>query len=86
VVLSVFAPRIATLVLFATAGLARATGALPRWLVWLTYGVGLVEFFSLSLTITVFYLVPAWIALVSVVLLVRRPQHAFEMGAGPPAP
>ena len=34
VVLSVFAPRIATLIMFSTASLGRATGALPNWLIW----------------------------------------------------
>jgi hypothetical protein len=48
VVLSVFAPRVATLVMFATASLGRATGALPRWLVWLTYGVGAAEFVNVT--------------------------------------
>jgi len=78
-VLSVFAPRIATLVMFSTAGLGRATGALPRWLVWLTYGLGVVELVNVTIATPTIYLMPAWIALVSIVLLVRRPAHAFEL-------
>lgn len=78
-VLSVFAPRVATLVMFSTASLARATGALPRWLVWLTVVVGIVEFVNVTIAAPTIYLVPAWVGLVSVVLLVRHPRRAFEL-------
>lgn len=81
VVLSVFAPRIATLVMFSTASLGRATGALPTWLVWLTYVVGIVELVNVSIATPTVYVMPAWIALVSVVLLVRRPPHGFDLHA-----
>lgn len=76
--LSVFAPRIATLVMFSTASLARATGALPRWLIWLTYAVGVIEFVNVSVSTPTIYLVPAWVGLVSVVLLVRQPPQPTE--------
>lgn len=80
-VLSVFLPRVATLVMFSTASLGRATGALPRWLVRVTFGIGLFELLNVTVDTPTIFLVPAWIALVSVVLLVRRPAHAFELGA-----
>jgi hypothetical protein len=72
--LSVFAARVATLVMFATASLALRTGAFPRWLVVVTYVVGVAEFVSVTFAQPTLYLFPAWIALVSLVLLVRRPQ------------
>lgn len=72
VLLSVFAPRVATLVMFSTASLGRRTGALPRWLVVVTYLVGTVEFVSITLAEPTLYVFPAWIALVSLVMLVRR--------------
>lgn len=78
-VLSVFVPRVATLVMFATAGLGRATGALPRWLVVTTYVVGIASFVNVTIARPSVYVVPAWVALVSIVLLVRRPAHGFEM-------
>jgi hypothetical protein len=71
-VLAVFAPRIATLVMFSTASLGRATGALPRWLVWLTFALGVVELVNVTVSTPTIYLMPAWMALVSIVLLVRR--------------
>lgn len=79
VALSVCAPRLATLVMFSVASLGRATGALPRWLVWLTYAVGVVEFVNVSISTPTIYVLPAWIALVSVVLLVRRPPQGLEL-------
>jgi hypothetical protein len=76
VMLGVFASRVAALVVLSTSTLGLRTGALPRWLVLVGYlaGVGIllnVTFFTPSV-----YAFPAWIAVVSVVLLIRRtPQH-----------
>jgi uncharacterized membrane protein len=83
VVLSVFLPRVATLVMFSTAGLGRATGGLPRWLVLVTYGVGLFEFVNVTVATPTVFVVPAWIALVSIVLLVRPPARAFALDEPP---
>ena len=74
--LAVFAPRAATLVILSTAALGRVTRALPRWLVWLSYVVGIAEFVNVTVSTPTIYVFPAWIALVSVVLLVRRPTLA----------
>lgn len=82
-VLSVFAPRVATLVMFSTAALARTTRALPRWLIVLTYLVGLVEFVNVTISTPAVYVFPAWIALVSVVLLARpHPRRDSENVVG----
>jgi hypothetical protein len=81
VILSVFAPRVATLVMFSTASLGRATGALPTWLVWLTYVIGAVEFVNVSIATPTVYVMPVWIALVSIVLLIRRPARGFRLEA-----
>jgi hypothetical protein len=86
VVLSVFLPRVATLVMFSTASLGRATGGLPRWLVVVTFAIGLFELVNVTLSTPTIFLVPAWIALVSVVLLVRHPAHAFELDEPTDAP
>lgn len=83
-VLSVFLPRIATLVMFSTASLGRSTGALPSWLVWLTYAVGTFEFVNVTISAPAVYVVPAWVGLVSVVLLVRHPGR--EHGTAEAAP
>jgi uncharacterized membrane protein YkvI len=79
VVLAVFAPRIATLVMLSTASLGRATGALPNWMVALTYVIGVLAFVNVSVATPTVFAVPAWIALVSVVLLVRRPPQGFDL-------
>lgn len=78
-VLSIAVPRVATLVMLSTASLGRATGAMPRWLVILTYVIGIFEFVNVTVDSPTIFLVPAWIALVSIVLLVRHPDHAFEL-------
>lgn len=78
VLLSVVLPRVATLVMFSTASLGRATGTLPTWLVVLTYVIGLYELVNVTVDTPTVFLVPAWIALVSVVLLVRHPNRAFR--------
>lgn len=79
VTLSVFAPRIATLVMLSTASLGRATGALPRWLIWLTYAVAVIELVNVTIATPTFYLLPVWIAIVSIVLFVRRPTDTFDL-------
>lgn len=78
VVLTVFLPRVGTLVMLSTASLGRATGALPRWLVIVSVVVGVFELVNVTVSTPTIFLVPGWIALVSVVLLVRRPEHAFR--------
>ena len=75
ILLSVVAPRMATLVIFSTATLARATGALPIWLVWLSYEIGIIEFVNFTVSEPTIYSFPAWIALVSIVMLIRRPTR-----------
>ena len=78
VVLSIFLPRIATLLMFSTAILGRASGALPTWLVVVTGLVGVFELVNVTVSTPSLYVLPAWIATVSVVLLVRHPVGAFR--------
>ena len=78
-VLSVFAPRIATLVMFSTATLGRIAGALPTWVVIVSYVAGIAEFVNVTISKPTLYVFPAWIALVSVVLLVRRPDVSKDV-------
>lgn len=73
VILGVFVPRVATLVMLSTATLSRRAGALPRWLIVLTYVVGIAEFVNITVSTPTLFVFPAWIALVSVVVLVRPP-------------
>ena len=84
IVLSVFSARIATLVMFSLATLARQTGALPTWAVLVTYVVGAVEFVNITLAEPRLYVFPAWIAFVSLLLLVRRVQAIPLPSAGMP--
>jgi len=81
VVLAVFAPRVATLVMFSTAALSRQAGVLPHWLIVVTYVVGVTEFVNVTIATPTLYVFPAWIALVSIVVLVRRPDASTGISA-----
>jgi hypothetical protein len=82
--LSVFAARVATLVMFSTASLGLRTGAFPRWLVVVTYVIGAAEFVNVTIAQPTLYVFPAWIALVSLVLLARRPKIGGRADVGSP--
>jgi hypothetical protein len=71
-ILLVFTPRVATLIMFTSATLSRRAQALPRWMIVLTYIVGVVEFVNVTVAEPVLYVFPAWVALVSVVLFLRH--------------
>jgi len=83
VLISLFTTRVATLVMFSTASLGRQTGALPTWLIVVTLVVGAFEFVNVTIAEPSLYLFPAWIALVSVVLFVRRPGERADAPAAP---
>ena len=53
---------------------------------WLTYLVGAAEFVNVTIAEPTIYVFAAWIALVSVVLLVRRPPRGFELTQSPTSP
>ena len=59
VVLAVFAPRVATLVMFSTASLSRRASALPSWLIVVTYVVGVAEFVNVTIATPTLYVFPA---------------------------
>lgn len=79
ITLSVFAPRFTALVMLSTASLGRATHALPTWLIVASYVLGVVELVNVTVSEPLVFVFPAWLALVSIVLLVRHPSHGFEL-------
>ena len=79
ITLSVFAPRFTALVMLSTASLGRATQALPMWLIVSSYVLGVVELVNVTVSEPLVFVFPAWLALVSVVLLVRHPSRGFEL-------
>ncbi len=82
IVLSLFTPRVGTLVILSASALGLRTGALPRWLVILSYVAGIASFITVTVSHPVVYVMPAWIALVSIVMLV----HGVPQGPAEPAP
>ena len=74
IVLGVFAPRIGSLFIFSLSTLALRTGALPRWLILVSYAVGVAMFVNITMASPNVYMFPAWMALVSIVLLFHPPR------------
>lgn len=70
-VLSLHAPRLAAVFIIATSRLGDRTGALPRWLTLIGYLVGLVMIVNFTVSDPMPFFFPAWVALMSLVLLVR---------------
>lgn len=66
--------RVQALFIFSTSGLGRQTGALPKWLVLSSYVVGLGLLLNTGFRLPVVSVAfPVWVAIVSLVLLIRRP-------------
>jgi hypothetical protein len=80
-VLSVAAPRLGAVFILTTSNLGRRTGALPRWLVVFGLLAGLVMVVDVTFSEPMPYLLPSWVALVSVSLLVRKREGASEAGS-----
>lgn len=68
--LYVYAIRAAAVFMIVASTIGRRTGTLPRWLAFAGYGVALVLLFSVSYYRGVVFVFPAWVATVSVELLV----------------
>ncbi len=69
----VYAVRAAGMYMLTTTGLARAAGVLPRPAVLVSYGLAAVLLASTTFHPVILLVFPAWVLLVSVLLLVRRP-------------
>ncbi len=74
IVMGVIAPRMASLFIFSLSGLALRTGALPRWLVVVSYATGVALFVNVTFATPSIFVFPGWMVLVSLVLLVRHPH------------
>jgi hypothetical protein len=52
------------------------TGVMPRGMAFLTYGLALVLLFTPNLSMWLMLAFPIWVLIVSIFILVRRPQQA----------
>ena len=66
-----FAMRMAAMFVFTTSALGRSAKILPRWFALIGFVVGLFLLFSATLTPTLILVFPAWVAVLSVLLLRR---------------
>lgn len=71
-VMFVFCTRAAALFLFATATIGRRSGVFPRWFSGLGYAIGIALLVVVSFWDWFVLLLPAWVAVVSVFILVRE--------------
>lgn len=71
ILLAILAPRMAALVVLSSSSLGLRTGVLPRWLTVSGYIVGLWLVLDVTFSEPSVYVFPAWIALVSIVLLLK---------------
>jgi hypothetical protein len=72
VVLSMFAPRVATLVILSAASLCRSSHAVPMWVIVVSYILGIAAFVDVTVSEPALIIFPAWMVMISVVLLIRR--------------
>jgi hypothetical protein len=72
ILLGVITPRVASVFIFSLSAAALRTHAFPRWLIVVSYGVGIGMFVDVTFSSPSTYVFPAWIALVSVHLLLGQ--------------
>ncbi len=73
-IVAVFATRMAAMFVITTTSIARSAHVLPRWFVWLSYLLGLVLLLSSSISKLLVLAFPAWLLVLSVLLL-QRARH-----------
>jgi len=75
-ILLMFAMRAASMFVFTTSSIGRATGLIPSWFTWVGYAVGLLLLFTATLATWFALLFPAWVvALCAIVLWQHSARH-----------
>lgn len=69
---SIVSARLEAVFVISTTTVGRLSGAFPRWMVVLSYGVGLVLLLAPLPSLVVTWVFPTWVALISSTLLIRR--------------
>ena len=64
-----FAMRMAAMFVFTTSAIGRSAGILPRWFALIGFGVGLLLLLSAAFTTTLVLVFPAWVLILSIILL-----------------
>jgi hypothetical protein len=81
-IFTVYALRMAAVFQISGATLWLRTGAMPRWMALLTYAVALVFLFTLSQSLWLVMLFPAWVLLVSIYILANRLKEPAARSSG----
>ena len=74
--LYIFGMRVAAVFMAVVSTISLRTAALPRWLAFIGYAVALVLLLGVSFTRWTVLLFPCWVAIVSIVILVRARENA----------
>jgi MFS family permease len=72
---NVYAIRMAAVFMISLGTVWLRTRTMPRWLVWLTYGLALILLFTLSYSLWVTLAFPAWVLVISVYILATSKRH-----------
>lgn len=81
-IVNVYAIRMAGVFMISSGTLWIRTGVMPRWLALLTYGLALVLLLTPNLSGWLILAFPAWVLIISVFILVKRPMSAKVLDAG----
>lgn len=73
---NIYALKMAAVFMISLSTLWLRTGVMPRWLCFVSYGVALLLFVSLSLSLWMVLWFPAWVLAVSIYFLVMSPRRA----------
>jgi hypothetical protein len=80
---TIFGVRMAAVFMISTATIWYRAGAVPGWVVLLTYLLALVQLVTITLSLWLAILFPLWVLIVSLHFLVRSSGHHGEPAAAP---
>lgn len=79
---NVYAIRMAGVFMISSGTLWIRTGVMPRWLAFLTYGLAFVLLVTPSFSLWLILAFPAWVLIISIFILVRKPLGESESAIG----
>ncbi len=80
---NVYAVKMASVFLISTTTLSFRIGSFPKWVIYLSYGLGLVMLFNIFLTEWLILIFPLWVLMLSIIVLVENFRVKKETGKTP---
>jgi hypothetical protein len=78
---NVYAVKMASVFMISTTTLSFRIGAFPKWVIYLSYGLGLIMLLNLFLVEWMIMLFPIWVLILSIIVLVENYQTKKETGS-----